>query len=112
VTSALFKRHEPYCNHHIACSCRTRDPSRFQEKEIALIIAFAASTAMLLPVSTPLNAIAFSTGMLEQKISGLSGVSSVCLWTAAGYRLGASDLLMYFMYGMYDKIVSCRTQKL
>jgi sodium-dependent dicarboxylate transporter 2/3/5 len=35
--------------------------------EIALIIALSASTAMFLPVSSPPNAISFSTGFLEQK---------------------------------------------
>jgi len=56
-------------------------------KEIALIICFAASTAMLLPVSTPPNAIAFSTGKLEQKdfrivgsIIGLFGPLLAIAW--------------------------------
>ncbi len=44
------------------------------EKEIALIIAFAASTAMFLPVSSPPNAIAYSTGLLEQKDFRIGGV--------------------------------------
>ena len=58
-----------------------------QEKEIALIIAFAASTAMFLPVSSPPNAIAFSTGLLEQKdfrigglLVGLLGPLLAILW--------------------------------
>ena len=58
-----------------------------QEKEIALIIAFAASTAMFLPVSSPPNAIAFSTGLLEQKdfrigglLVGLLGPMLAILW--------------------------------
>jgi sodium-dependent dicarboxylate transporter 2/3/5 len=38
--------------------------------EIALIISLSASTAMFLPVSSPPNAIAYSTGLLEQKNSG------------------------------------------
>ncbi|MCX6244807.1 MAG: DASS family sodium-coupled anion symporter [Bacteroidetes bacterium] len=42
--------------------------------EIALIIAFSASSAMFLPVSTPPNAIAFSTGLLEQKDFRLGGI--------------------------------------
>jgi sodium-dependent dicarboxylate transporter 2/3/5 len=44
------------------------------KSEIALIIAFAASSAMFLPVSTPPNAIAYSTGMLEQKDFRLGGI--------------------------------------
>jgi sodium-dependent dicarboxylate transporter 2/3/5 len=36
-------------------------------KQIAVIIGLAASTALLLPVSTPPNAIAFSTGLIKQK---------------------------------------------
>jgi len=57
------------------------------KKEIALIIGFSASTAMLLPVSTPPNAIAFSTGILEQKdfrivgsIIGLLGPLLIIAW--------------------------------
>lgn len=36
-------------------------------KQIAVIIGLAASTALLLPVSTPPNAIAYSTGLIKQK---------------------------------------------
>jgi sodium-dependent dicarboxylate transporter 2/3/5 len=57
------------------------------EKEIALIIAFAASTAMFLPVSSPPNAIAYSTGLFEQKdfrigglLVGLLGPLLAILW--------------------------------
>jgi sodium-dependent dicarboxylate transporter 2/3/5 len=42
--------------------------------EIALIISLAASTAMFLPVSSPPNAIAFSTGFLQQKDFRLGGI--------------------------------------
>jgi sodium-dependent dicarboxylate transporter 2/3/5 len=42
--------------------------------EIALIIALAASSAMFLPVSTPPNAMAFSTGLLEQKDFRIGGI--------------------------------------
>jgi solute carrier family 13 (sodium-dependent dicarboxylate transporter), member 2/3/5 len=42
--------------------------------EVALIVAFSASTAMFLPVSTPPNAIAFSTGLLEQKDFRMGGI--------------------------------------
>jgi solute carrier family 13 (sodium-dependent dicarboxylate transporter), member 2/3/5 len=42
--------------------------------EAALVIAFAASSSILLPVSSPTNAIVFSTGYLEQKDFRLSGL--------------------------------------
>jgi sodium-dependent dicarboxylate transporter 2/3/5 len=42
--------------------------------EVAMVIAISASTAMFLPVSTPPNAIAFSTGLLEQKDFRLGGI--------------------------------------
>jgi sodium-dependent dicarboxylate transporter 2/3/5 len=55
--------------------------------EVALIIALSASSAMFLPVSSPPNAIAFSTGLLEQKdfriggsIVGLLGPLLAILW--------------------------------
>jgi len=55
--------------------------------DVALTIGLAASTALFLPVSTPPNAIAFSTGMLEQKdfrvggfIVGLLGPALAILW--------------------------------
>ena len=44
------------------------------EQQIALIIAISASTAMFLPVSSPPNAIAFSTGLLEQKDFRVGGI--------------------------------------
>jgi sodium-dependent dicarboxylate transporter 2/3/5 len=55
--------------------------------DVAVIIALSASTAMLLPVSTPPNAIAFSTGLIEQKdfraggiLVGLLGPTLAILW--------------------------------
>lgn len=55
--------------------------------EVALIIALSASTAMFLPVSTPPNAIAYSSGFLEQKdfriggiLMGLLGPTLAILW--------------------------------
>ncbi|HEX5132693.1 MAG TPA: DASS family sodium-coupled anion symporter [Candidatus Krumholzibacteria bacterium] len=55
--------------------------------EIALIIGLSASTAMFLPVSTPPNAIAYSTGLVEQKhfrvggiLIGLLGPAAVIAW--------------------------------
>jgi solute carrier family 13 (sodium-dependent dicarboxylate transporter), member 2/3/5 len=57
------------------------------KSEVALIIALSASTAMFLPVSTPPNAIAYSTGLLDQKdfriggiLIGLLGPALVILW--------------------------------
>lgn len=57
------------------------------QSEIALIIGLAASTALFLPVSTPPNAIAYSTGMLEIKdfktggiLIGLLGPLLIVLW--------------------------------
>ncbi|MGM0635914.1 MAG: SLC13 family permease [Bacteroidota bacterium] len=41
---------------------------------LPLIISLSASCALLLPVSTPPNAIAFSTGMLEQSDFRLGGI--------------------------------------
>lgn len=35
--------------------------------QVAVIVGLAASTALLLPISTPPNAIAYSTGLIEQK---------------------------------------------
>lgn len=42
--------------------------------EITLIIALSSSTAMFLSVSTPPNAIAFSTGLLDQKDFRMGGI--------------------------------------
>ncbi len=57
------------------------------DKILPLIIALSASCALLLPVSTPPNAIAFSTGKLEQLdfrfggiLIGLLGPIIVILW--------------------------------
>lgn len=40
----------------------------------ALVIALSSSTALLLPVSTPPNAIAYATGMLDQKYFQIGGL--------------------------------------
>jgi len=55
--------------------------------EIALIIGLASSTALFLPVSTPANAVAYSTGLMEQKdfriggfLLGLLGPAAVIAW--------------------------------
>jgi len=44
------------------------------EKQVALSVGLSASVAILLPVSTPTNAIVFSTGYLEQKDLRMGGV--------------------------------------
>lgn len=44
------------------------------QTEIAIIIALSSSTAMYLPVSTPPNAIVFSTGLLEVRDFGKVGL--------------------------------------
>jgi sodium-dependent dicarboxylate transporter 2/3/5 len=36
-------------------------------EQIAVIVGLAASTALFLPVSTPPNAIAYSTGLIKQR---------------------------------------------
>jgi sodium-dependent dicarboxylate transporter 2/3/5 len=55
--------------------------------EVAMIIGLSASTALFLPVSTPPNAIAYSTGLIEQKdfriggaLIGLLGPALIVLW--------------------------------
>jgi sodium-dependent dicarboxylate transporter 2/3/5 len=52
-----------------------------------MIIGLSASTALFLPVSTPPNAIAYSTGMIEQKdlrlggsLIGFIGPAIIVLW--------------------------------
>jgi sodium-dependent dicarboxylate transporter 2/3/5 len=42
--------------------------------EVCMIIGLSASTALFLPVSTPPNAIAYSTGLIEQKDLRLGGM--------------------------------------
>ncbi len=56
---------------------------------ISLVIGLCASTALLLPVSTPPNAIAYSTGLLDQKdfrkfggYLALLGPPLITLWVA------------------------------
>jgi sodium-dependent dicarboxylate transporter 2/3/5 len=55
--------------------------------EVALIIGLASSTALFLPVSTPANAVAYATGLMEQKdfriggiLLGLLGPAATILW--------------------------------
>jgi sodium-dependent dicarboxylate transporter 2/3/5 len=46
---------------------------------VPLIVALSCSCALLLPVSTPSNAIAFSTGMIEQKNFRSGGLLMIVL---------------------------------
>jgi sodium-dependent dicarboxylate transporter 2/3/5 len=57
------------------------------EKQVALCIALASSTAIFLPVGTLSNSIVYSTGLLEQKdfrvgglLVGILGPLLVILW--------------------------------
>tara|TARA_R110002050_G_scaffold169566_9_gene301351 strand:- start:654 stop:2150 length:1497 start_codon:yes stop_codon:yes gene_type:complete len=65
---------------------------------MALTLAFSASCALFLPVSTPPNAIAFSTGLLEQKdfrkggvFFGLAGPIIAILWALFLANFGLAD---------------------
>jgi sodium-dependent dicarboxylate transporter 2/3/5 len=56
--------------------------------EVCMIVGLSASTALFLPVSTPPNAIAYSTGFIEQKdlrlgglLMGLIGPALIVTWT-------------------------------
>jgi sodium-dependent dicarboxylate transporter 2/3/5 len=56
-------------------------------KEVCMIVGLAASTALFLPVSTPPNAIAYNTGLIEQKdfrigglLIGLLGPAIIVVW--------------------------------
>ena len=56
-------------------------------REVCLIIGLSSSTALFLPVSTPPNAIAYSTGFIEQKdfrlggmLMGFLGPALIILW--------------------------------
>ena len=44
------------------------------ESQVAIAIGLATSTALFLPVSTPPNAIVYSTGLLEQKDFRIGGI--------------------------------------
>lgn len=55
--------------------------------EVSLIIGLASSTALFLPVSTPANAIAYSTGLMDLKdfriggiVIGLLGPAAIIVW--------------------------------
>ena len=60
------------------------------KQQVALIIGLAASTALFLPVSTPPNAIAYATGLLDQKdfriggaLIGTLGPAAAIAWVLA-----------------------------
>jgi sodium-dependent dicarboxylate transporter 2/3/5 len=55
--------------------------------EVALIIGLSSSMALFLPVSTPANAVAYATGLMELKdfriggiLLGSLGPAAVILW--------------------------------
>jgi sodium-dependent dicarboxylate transporter 2/3/5 len=57
------------------------------QTEVALVIGLTASTALFLPVSTPPNAIAYATGLMDQKdfriggaLIGLLGPAAAMAW--------------------------------
>jgi solute carrier family 13 (sodium-dependent dicarboxylate transporter), member 2/3/5 len=52
-----------------------------------LIIAVSCSCALLLPVSTPSNAISFATGLIEQKAFRKGGVFFILLGPIVGFAL-------------------------
>jgi sodium-dependent dicarboxylate transporter 2/3/5 len=63
--------------------------------EVCMIIGLSASTALFLPVSTPPNAIAYSTGLIEQKdlrlggfLVGVLGPPLIILWVMLLVALG------------------------
>jgi sodium-dependent dicarboxylate transporter 2/3/5 len=58
--------------------------------EVCMVIGLSASTALFLPVSTPPNAIAYSTGLIEQKdfrlggmLVGVLGPALIIAWVLA-----------------------------
>ena len=54
---------------------------------VLLGVAIAASTAMCLPISTPPNAIAYSTGLIEQKDMLKTGITCGIISIVLGYGL-------------------------
>lgn len=54
---------------------------------VLLGVAIAASTAMCLPISTPPNAIAYSTGLVEQKDMLKTGITCGIISIVLGYGL-------------------------
>jgi solute carrier family 13 (sodium-dependent dicarboxylate transporter), member 2/3/5 len=65
--------------------------------EVCMVIGLSASTALLLPVSTPPNAIAYGTGLIEQKdlrlggiLVGLLGPALIVAWVLAVSAMGTA----------------------
>ena len=60
-------------------------------------VAIAASSAMILPISTPPNALAFATGFVKQKdmskLGLLMGIISIVLGFGLVYLMGTLHLL-------------------
>ena len=61
---------------------------------LPLVIGFCASTALFLPISTPPNAIAYSTGKLEQKDFRFGGL----ILGIIGPLIITAAVIMVFMY--------------
>ena len=61
-------------------------------------IAVAASVAMILPISTPPNALAHGTGMIEQKYMAKSGL----IMGIIGLVLGYGMLVMLGSIGFFE----------
>lgn len=57
------------------------------ESTVLIGIAVAASAAMSLPISTPPNAIAYSTGLIEQKDMAKAGITTGIITLILGFSL-------------------------
>jgi sodium-dependent dicarboxylate transporter 2/3/5 len=64
------------------------------EAKIAIILGLSASTAVFLPVSTPPNAIAYSTGMLKISDFRIGGILIGLAWTSARSIMVAAGCLI------------------
>ena len=72
----------------LAVVCRAMDLDSIGGTSTVLVgIAIAASTAMCLPISTPPNAIAYSTGLVEQKDMLKTGLTCGLISIILGYVL-------------------------
>jgi sodium-dependent dicarboxylate transporter 2/3/5 len=60
-------------------------------------VAIAASSAMILPISTPPNALAFATGYVKQndmaKVGAIMGIISMLLGFGLVYLMGTLKLI-------------------
>ena len=57
------------------------------DSTVLIGIAVAASAAMCLPISTPPNAIAYSTGLIEQKDMAKTGILVGLITLVLGFSL-------------------------